>query len=257
MANTKTNTKTSKNSKISKTKKSKKTTTKRKSKKETVEPVETAPEVSEPVQEPVEQTEEKTESTESTEVNEDEKWNTVLSELATSQTLTIKQVRLQIKARKLLAQMYKKRIKTLKKQKSKRGGGNQKKNPSGFNKPTDITPALGKFLSTQITSKLLKDFEKVLKMNPSKNKKALDKFGKFNHEEVVKKLKEGGQFARTEVTSMIHMYIKAKQLQDPNDGRKFNLSKETKLKTLLNVPDDVTPTYFNLQSYLSPHFVKA
>ena len=87
--------------------------------------------------------------------------------------------------------------------------------PSGFNKPTKISKELSDFLG----------FEE--------NKKV----------------------PRTEATKMLHRYIKANELQKPEDGRVINA--DEKLKILLKVPDDVELTYFNIQTYLSPHFLKS
>jgi len=89
------------------------------------------------------------------------------------------------------------------------------RNPSGFVKPTPISDALAAFL------------------------------GK----------KPGDQMARTEVTREINQYIRAHNLQDPQNGRKIN--PDAKLRKLLNVEKNGELTYFNLQRYMSPHFIKA
>jgi upstream activation factor subunit UAF30 len=88
------------------------------------------------------------------------------------------------------------------------------RNPSGFVKPTPISDALAAFL------------------------------GK----------KPGDQMARTEVTREINQYIRAHNLQDPQNGRKIN--PDAKLRKLLNVEKNGELTYFNLQRYMSPHFIK-
>ena len=67
--------------------------------------------------------------------------------------------------------------------------------------------------------------------------------------------KEDKKIPRTEATKMLHKYIKEHQLQKPEDGRIINT--DDKLKMLLKVPDDVELSYFNLQTYLSPHFLKS
>ncbi len=66
---------------------------------------------------------------------------------------------------------------------------------------------------------------------------------------------KGSELARTEVTREINAYIRANQLQDPNNGRKIN--PDSKLKSLLNLTASDELTYFNLQKYMSPHFAKA
>lgn len=66
---------------------------------------------------------------------------------------------------------------------------------------------------------------------------------------------KGSEMARTEVTKEINQYIREHSLQDKENGRHINPDK--KLAKLLNYKGDETLTYFNLQKYLSPHFVKA
>ena len=64
----------------------------------------------------------------------------------------------------------------------------------------------------------------------------------------------GTLMARTEVTREINQYIRAHNLQDPANGRKIN--PDAKLRNLLNVEKNGELTYFNLQRYMSPHFIK-
>jgi len=101
------------------------------------------------------------------------------------------------------------------KNKKKRGGGNQKKNPSGFNKPTHISEELSTFLEVDADTLM----------------------------------------PRTTATKKLHIYIKGNKLQNPKDGRKIMCDEA--LQSLLKVPKDVQLSYFNLQTYLSPHFKKA
>ena len=123
--------------------------------------------------------------------------------------------RTQHKALKDLDKAAHKLMKELKKSRRKRGGGNQKSNPSGFNKPTKISEELSTFLGV--------DADKLM--------------------------------PRTEATKMLHKYIKEHNLQKKSDGRIIVCDR--KLQGLLNVPKDVELSYFNLQTYLSPHFLKA
>jgi chromatin remodeling complex protein RSC6 len=90
------------------------------------------------------------------------------------------------------------------------------RNPSGFVKPTQISDEMAAFLSEP----------------------------------------QGTLIARTDVTSRINTYIKANKLQDPTNGR--NIIPDAKLTTLLkwNAKDNAPLSYFNLQTYLSPHFPK-
>jgi chromatin remodeling complex protein RSC6 len=111
-----------------------------------------------------------------------------------------------------------KEMKTAMKTKRKRGplsANGQPRKPSGFVKPTDITPELAKFL------------------------------GKA----------KGVMMARTEVTREINKYIREHKLQDPANGRKIN--PDAPLRKLLKVKTTEELTYFNLQRYMSPHFVKS
>ena len=136
---------------------------------------------------------------------------------------------------KALHKRVSKRLKVLNKKPrgGKRKGGNQKTNPSGFNKPTKITDALAKFLSVE----------------------------------------KGTCLPRTDVTRRINAYIKEHNLQgmtrtdkngiDKNDNRYINTTlpksdkrykAATTLKKLLAPTTDLS--YFNLQTFLSPHFIK-
>ena len=137
---------------------------------------------------------------------------------------------------KSLHKRVSKRLKVLNKKPrgGKRKGGNQKTNPSGFNKPTKITDTLAKFLNVD----------------------------------------KGSCLPRTDVTRRINAYIKENNLQgmtrtdkngiDKNDNRYINTTlpksdkrykAATALKKLLAPTQDLS--YFNLQTYLSPHFIKA
>jgi len=136
---------------------------------------------------------------------------------------------------KTLHKRVNKRLRVLNKKPKggKRRGGNQKSNPSGFNKPTKITPALAKFLSVE----------------------------------------EGTLLPRTDVTRRINAYIKEHSLQGmlvegksglkKMDNRYINTTlpksdKRYKWATILKkllVPRE-NLSYFNLQTYLSPHFIK-
>ena len=87
--------------------------------------------------------------------------------------------------------------------------------PSGFVKPTPVSDELAKFLGKSI----------------------------------------GTEMARTEVTREINKYIRAHNLQDPQNGRKIN--PDAALTSLLNIKKGDELTYFNLQRYMSPHFPKS
>ena len=61
--------------------------------------------------------------------------------------------------------------------------------------------------------------------------------------------------ARTEVTRMLNKYIKDNNLQDPDDRR--TIRPDSKLQELLRIDSDTQLKYFNMQSYIKHHFVKA
>jgi chromatin remodeling complex protein RSC6 len=60
--------------------------------------------------------------------------------------------------------------------------------------------------------------------------------------------------ARTDVTKEINKYVKANNLQNPENKRELIL--DAKMKTILTIPSDVTLTFFNLQRYMSHHYIK-
>ena len=65
----------------------------------------------------------------------------------------------------------------------------------------------------------------------------------------------GAEMARTEVTKEINAYIRANSLQDKDNGRKIN--PDAALAKLLKISGGDELTYFNLQRYMKPHFIKA
>lgn len=87
--------------------------------------------------------------------------------------------------------------------------------PSGFVKPTKISDELATFLGRAV----------------------------------------GSEMARTEVSKEINNYIRSKQLQDKENGRKIH--PDAPLTKLLNIGKGEELTYFNLQRYMKHHFVKA
>ncbi len=65
----------------------------------------------------------------------------------------------------------------------------------------------------------------------------------------------GTELPRTEVTRQLNAYIKENGLQNPADKR--TILPDAKLKKLLSAKDTDKVTYFNLQTFMKPHFVKA
>lgn len=68
------------------------------------------------------------------------------------------------------------------------------------------------------------------------------------------KVPEDQQMARTDVTKLITAYVKEHKLQDSSNGRKIN--PDSNLRSLLKVSANEEVTYFNLQKFMKPHFVK-
>jgi chromatin remodeling complex protein RSC6 len=66
---------------------------------------------------------------------------------------------------------------------------------------------------------------------------------------------KGSELARTEVTKRVNSYVKENSLFDTANKRVI-LPNAT-LKKLLGCTDDDKITYFNLQSYMKHHFIKA
>jgi chromatin remodeling complex protein RSC6 len=64
----------------------------------------------------------------------------------------------------------------------------------------------------------------------------------------------GTEMVRTDVSRLINSYIRNNNLQDPQNGRIIN--PDTKLRALLKVGENDELSYFNLQSYMRPHFIR-
>jgi chromatin remodeling complex protein RSC6 len=64
----------------------------------------------------------------------------------------------------------------------------------------------------------------------------------------------GTEMKRTDVSKMINAYLKANGLQDSQNSRIIN--PDEKLRKLLGLTNEVELTYFSLQKYLKPHFIK-
>ena len=69
------------------------------------------------------------------------------------------------------------------------------------------------------------------------------------------KVPEDQKMARTDVTKLITAYVKEHKLQDSANGRKIN--PDADLRALLKVSSNEEVTYFNLQKFMKPHFVKS
>jgi chromatin remodeling complex protein RSC6 len=67
-------------------------------------------------------------------------------------------------------------------------------------------------------------------------------------------LPNGSLVPRVDATRSLNKYIRDNHLRDRNDGRV--IQPDATLRELLRVPEGDRLTYFNLQRYLSPHFLR-
>ena len=80
---------------------------------------------------------------------------------------------------------------------------------------------------------------------PMKLSKELCKFLNIDTEEMM---------ARTTVTKAVNAYVKEHGLQNPENKRELIL--DDKLKSIIKPNDGETVTFFNLQKYMSCHYIK-
>jgi SWIB/MDM2 domain len=64
----------------------------------------------------------------------------------------------------------------------------------------------------------------------------------------------GTEMSRVDVSKKINKYIEKNGLQDRMNGR--NINPDEKLRNLLRLKEEDELTYFNLQKYMKPHFIK-
>jgi chromatin remodeling complex protein RSC6 len=69
------------------------------------------------------------------------------------------------------------------------------------------------------------------------------------------KIPNGTKMARTDVTKYIIQYIKKHDLQNKENAKMINPNQT--LKSLLEVKDGETVTYFNIQRLMNKHFLKS
>ena len=116
---------------------------------------------------------------------------------------------------KTLEKVVSRELKAAAKASSKRAKRAGNRAPSGFVKPTRISDELAQFLGKEV----------------------------------------GTEMARTSVSKEINAYIRANNLQRPDNGR--FIVPDAKLTTLLKIGKDDELSYFNLQRYMKSHFIKA
>lgn len=68
------------------------------------------------------------------------------------------------------------------------------------------------------------------------------------------KLPHGSKLSRNDVTRMINAYILEHNLQNPSNKR--NILPDNKLDALLQAPGHTDVSYFNMQRWLKPHYIK-
>ena len=68
-------------------------------------------------------------------------------------------------------------------------------------------------------------------------------------------LQDGEEIARTDVTKRITAYVKENNLQNPENRQELIL--DEKLSKLLNPPSGENVTYFTLQRFMKPHYIKS
>ena len=68
-------------------------------------------------------------------------------------------------------------------------------------------------------------------------------------------LKKDELIARTQVAKRVSEYIKAHSLKNPDNNKEIVIDK--KLATLFKVPEKTKVAFFQIQSYLTSHFIKA
>lgn len=116
---------------------------------------------------------------------------------------------------KTLEKSVTRELKAAQKSSAKRAKRAGNRQPSGFVKPTRISDELANFLGKSV----------------------------------------GTEMARTDVSKEINAYIRANNLQRPDNGR--FIVPDAKLTTLLKLGKNDELSYFNLQRYMKPHFIKA
>ena len=116
-----------------------------------------------------------------------------------------------------------------------------------------------KQLEKQLENQLEKNVKKQIK-NKNKVKEIRKPTGFCKPTKISKELcefigkNEGTEMSRVEVTRALNQYIIVHKLQDIDNGRK--IVPDEKLKILLDIKHGEELTYFNLQRYLSKHFIK-
>ena len=66
----------------------------------------------------------------------------------------------------------------------------------------------------------------------------------------------GTVMGRQDANDEIRQYVAAHNLKETEKGKGRNINPDAKLSALLKLPKDEQLTYFNLQKYMKPHFIR-
>ena len=106
--------------------------------------------------------------------------------------------------------------------------------------------------------KRMKGFKKEVIKNKGKGNRKTSVFAKTSKvsKELCEFMKksEGTEIARTEVTKVLIEYIKENKLENQTNSK--IIIPDDKLKFLLGIEDGQEVTYFNIQKYMTKHFIK-
>ncbi len=135
---------------------------------------------------------------------------------------------------------------------------NKKKNKNLKSEPSESSKSESEKSDEEINEHIKEEIKEISKKKKSSTKrepigftkpvKLSDELSDFINVE------RGTKLGRNEVSRHIMQYIKNNGLQDKINQRTIN--PDEKLKALIKIKPDETLTYFNLQRYLSPHFLK-
>jgi chromatin remodeling complex protein RSC6 len=66
----------------------------------------------------------------------------------------------------------------------------------------------------------------------------------------------GTVMGRQDANDEIRQYVSLHNLKETEKGKGRNINPDAKLSALLKLPKDEQLTYFNLQKYMKPHFIR-
>ncbi len=135
---------------------------------------------------------------------------------------------------------------------------NKKKNKNLKSEPSESSKSESEKSDEEINEHIKEEIKEISKKKKSSTKREPSGFTKpvklSDELSDFINVERGTKLARTEVSRHIMQYIKNNGLQDKINQRTIN--PDEKLKALIKIKPDEILTYFNLQRYLSPHFLK-